>query len=146
MRLHLLGWAAQVEEVTSASGALLLYGIAAPFAALCLVLAFLFRKERDAKATELQKALDRIESMHEEALKREQQLVTGLAPRIYDGALLYREGTRMAEQAAATAPAVAAAEQRLDELAGKLDRLIDGMAEERHRDADRRGLGTGAGE
>lgn len=133
--------AGPVPETTDAASALAVYGIAAPFAALCLVLAFLFRKERDAARQEVKERDDRIEAMHREALQREQQLVSGLAPRIYDGALLYREGTRVAEQAAATAPAVEAAGVRIDELASKLDRLIDGMAEERD---NRRGLGPGA--
>lgn len=148
---------AQAGDVDVGS-TLAVYGVAAPFAALCFWQMLRSQKREteqeeraQARETELEarwrtrvaELEARIETLHREALQREQQLVSGLAPRIYDGALLYREGTRVAEQAAATGPAVEAAGERIDELAGKLDRLIEGMAEDRRRtdDPGRRGPG-----
>src|SRR5436190_11131395 len=105
-----------VDPTTVSNSALAVYGIAAPFALLCLFAAFLFRKERDAARAEAITALAaataaanaataardarieelhaQIEALHEEAARNAQQLVTGLAPRIYDAALLYRERNR----------------------------------------------------
>lgn len=125
MILLLLGLGPAVDPTEVSGSALAVYGIAAPFALLCLLLAFLFRKERDDWRSKAEEKDERIELMHQEALKREQALVSGLGPRIYDAALLYREGTRMAEQVAAAPPAPV--EQRLDELTHAVDRLIDGM-------------------
>ena len=132
-----------VPDPTAVSDSVIVtYGIAAPFALLCLALAWLFRKERDqarAEATaecdkkdiEITRLHARIEEQQKEALQREQQLVAGLGPRIYDAALLYREATGLAEQVSvapvpppAAPPAI---DRRLDDLAAAVERLVEGM-------------------
>lgn len=137
---------AQAGEVADTSNALAVYGIAAPFAALCLILAFLFRKERDQARTEATVECDKkdveiarlhakLEEQAKEQLQREQQLVAGLGPRIYDAALLYREATGLAEQVATppkpVSPPAPPVDKRLDELTTLVEQLVKGMGQAR---------------
>lgn len=117
------------------------FGAAAPFAALCFWQMNRAQKkqdeneakhvgELDRKDVEIARLHGRVEELQKEALQREQQLVAGLGPRIYDAALLYREATGLAEQVSAPAPPPAApphVDRRLDELTELVERLVSGM-------------------
>lgn len=91
------------------------YGAAAPFAALCMWRMF----RADARADRLETKVDELNAA---ALRREQQLVAGLGPRLYDTALLVSEA---AKAPAPVDPHVAA---QLDELTNAVRSLADGMA------------------
>lgn len=89
-------------------------------------------EDEHAEATRLREV---IEGMHKEGLQREQQLVAGLAPRVYDAALLYRERE-----------AVAPRPHDLDDLAERLNHLTDLMERgtgPRGAEPGARGVGPG---
>lgn len=116
------------------------FGIAAPFAALCFWMVLQTRKDhKDAAAehaaelakkdAEITRLHGRVEGLQAEALQREQQLVAGLGPRIYDAARLIRESTGLAEQVAAPPAPAGPGDRRLAHLTALVERLVDGMGE-----------------
>lgn len=94
--------------------------VASPFAGLCLW--FVVRTDRKNRDLE-----GRIETMHREALAREQQLVAQVATRFYDSAHLIREGSALAARARVADGAPD--DDRLDRLAGAVETLVERMGE-----------------
>lgn len=93
------------------------YGIAAPFAGLCFwVMVRTQKKLDDANET--------IAQMNRDAIAREREYLQRVAPLIYDGAMLYREGNQLAAQAPA-----APTNDELHRLAGKVDDLVRKLEE-----------------
>lgn len=122
--LALLAQTAPVE--LDFGDALKLYGVAAPFALLCLAMVLWQRKEiADLRGTIREKDGD-IADLNRDRLDRERQLVAGLGPRIFDAAQLFREG---ADVAARVPPADDRLDERIEQhLAGAVERLIGRMA------------------
>ncbi len=85
--------------------------------------------ESVARAVRIAALETEIGRLHDAQLHREQQLVAGLAPRVYDAALLYREtAEHLAEPAAAPPPA--------DMAYGELVGLVKQLAEKLDRPGD----------
>lgn len=139
----LLAQAAEAVDI----GWLQAFGAAAPFAALCFWQMNRAQKKQDEaeakhaeecakRDAEISRLHGRIEEQAKEALQREQQLVAGLGPRIYDAALLYREATGLAEQVSTpprpVAPPAAPpdVDRRLDELTATIEQLVKGMGQQ----------------
>lgn len=117
------------------------FATAAPFAALAfwqMVRAQSRLEAQEAKhETEVDRLHAKIEELQKAALNREQQLVAGLGPRIYDAALLYEKTTEVAKRAvqppSVLPPAApASVDHRLDELTELVGRLVAGMGEDGH--------------
>jgi hypothetical protein len=113
----LLVLAQEAGPSVDVGSALALYGIAAPFAALCFWQ--LITAQRDVRALRLEVA-----DLQKAALQREQQLVAGLGPRIYDAAQLFREGTELASR---PPPPAAPDDDRVEHLARSVELLIQRM-------------------
>jgi hypothetical protein len=110
-----------LSQTTGGDIDLTAYGVAAPFAAICLWLMVRAQKE----VVELRAE---VRSLNAAMLKREQDLLAGLAPRLYDSALLYREGNRSAAEVSRAAPQTAEPDA-LRDLSSKVDDLIRRIGE-----------------
>lgn len=103
------------------------YGVAAPFAAVCFWVVLQARKDRDQLRSERddarREAADaraETQKVRDDALARERELTGRLGPMVYDSALLFEKGTaRVAESP--TSPQLERLTEAVDELARKLD-------------------------
>lgn len=100
-----------------------LYGVAAPFALLCLAMVLWQRKELAAKDATIDALHLKIEERDRAATERERQLVAGLGPRIYDAAQLFREGADVA----ARVPSAPPLDKRVEQLTAAVEDLIEHM-------------------
>lgn len=125
---------AGVESATPDLSWLQAFGAAAPFAALAFWQMTRAQKRLDEKDTEHAAEVRELRrenaDLQKAALQREQQLVAGLGPRIYDAALLYHEGNKLAEQVSTPPPAApATVDHRLDDLTKLVERLVTGIGQ-----------------
>lgn len=98
------------------------YGIAAPFAGLCLW-------QMRSSATKLDAALAKVAELQDDAVKRERDFAGRVAPLLYDSALLYRQGNeRLTQGINAPTPAPSDNED-LHRLSNSVAELLRRMGE-----------------
>lgn len=95
------------------------YGIAAPFAGLCLWQMQRLQKKLDASET-------KISDLQAQAVEREKEFATRLAPLLYDGALLYQRGN---ERLAAGLSSQEPADAEVRNLRKSVEELLRRMEE-----------------
>ena len=98
------------------------YGIAAPFAGLCLLQMSRVQKKSDEKDDVIAEKDAKIERLQNEAVHREKEFASRLAPLLLDGAQLYRQGN---ERLARSVPPAVAGEQDIHELAEQIANLAE---------------------
>lgn len=113
-----------VAEATADGGVdigtiLVSYGVAAPFAYLCF---WMLRRTQDELAAERAKSA----ALHQAAVDRERDFVSRLAPLLYDGALLYKQGNERLTSGIASS----SDDRELHELKASVDELLRRMGED----------------
>lgn len=120
------GAAAPIVAVADATGLdvgtmIVSYGVAAPFAGLCLLQ--LQRTQKRADAAEA-----KVEMLQTAAVEREREFAMRLAPLLYDGALLYQRGNERLAQGIAQSPAPAD-DDELHALRSSVEELLRKLSE-----------------
>lgn len=95
------------------------YGIAAPFAVLCWWQMTRSQAKVDKLETE-------IRSLQEDAVSREKEFAQRLAPLLYDGAMLYRQGNEQLKQGLDRVPPEIAEIHSLAESVKQLVEKLEG--------------------
>jgi hypothetical protein len=93
------------------------YGVAAPFALLC----WWQMNRSNAKVDKLE---EDVKALHEAAVAREKEFAQRLAPLLYDGAMLYRQGNEQLTKGLDQVPP-----SELKDLVGTVRELVDRLGE-----------------